>query len=67
MVGVVLSFLTSLAPKISGLENVKKILLYLVRSCHIHPPHRPLLTAMNKTLLYRVAMKVSIRTSTYTN
>ena len=58
MVGVALSFLTTLTPKISALGDIKKLLVYLVRSCALHQPHKPLLSALNKTLVYRVTAKV---------
>ena len=60
MVGLVLSALTTLAPKISAPQDIKYLLLYLVRSCALHQPCKPLIAAMNKRLVYSMAMKVLV-------
>ncbi|KAL5263147.1 hypothetical protein ACHWQZ_G008532 [Mnemiopsis leidyi] len=60
LVGLVLSALTLLAPKISSQQDIKILLLYLIRSCSLHPPCKPLIGAMDKGLTYSVAMKVAL-------
>ena len=60
MVGLVLSALTTLAPKISAPQDIKYLLLYLVKSCALHQPCKPLIAAMNKRLVYSMAMKVLV-------
>ena len=60
MVGLVLSVLTRLAPKITSPQDIKHLLLYLVRSCTLHQPCKPLIAAIDRGLVYSVAMKVNL-------
>ncbi|XP_063694240.1 uncharacterized protein LOC134825960 isoform X1 [Bolinopsis microptera] len=60
MVGLVLSVLTRLAPKITSPQDIKHLLLYLVRSCTLHQPCKPLIAAIDRGLVYSVAMKVAL-------